>query len=270
MRRLQRRYPIIFAILACAAAAIAIPVLAGAGDDTPAPAATPPGSGHPLAGNAELAGKVVKVSTTHYLNYDAGGRENSPDWMRQINDHTYTESWSKLDANGNILEYRNVTHDENGAMVQDQYYDGKVEHINWYSWLDTGMDCTTDSPRDKPMGGLMPVVSEGSRLSQGYGETVIPAEAAQFADGVDVHAYDRLRAHERPGFPNDREVMVLQDRTNYLLGWYVYGVNPAGGQRLLEATWQVVKPTTLADLPAIKWEELSDCSHPPSDRPTTG
>jgi len=265
-----RRHFSTFLLAAMAAGSIGmlaftIPRIVGADDGGSAPepggaplkAGDPPGKGEPLASSPVLAGKVMKLTTTQYINFDVEARRSAPEFIREAGDHIVTESWTKMDADGTIAAYRNISRDEDGNLAQDQYFDGASEHINWYGRPGSGSNCRTDTAVHYE-GGPLPVVTDARSESLGFTLVDVPPEAAAVYDRQDVRAFEKEHTPGHLDFPRDRQVVIVQNGSDYQLGRLTYGISSDGTETLLEFALSVVN--SVDDVfPDAAFEPLQVC-----------
>lgn len=256
-----RRPPILAALALALTVTVALMLLGTAGLASPDSQAAP--SAKPVDPETQLRDTVVHVRSEQFINYELPPRDALPEAVKERQARQITESWQRLDGDGIVVEYRNITTTPGGMVIQDQYFDGAVLHINHFGWLDSDQTCG-ETVTPTRTGGLLPRAEKEALLQSGYVSHDLPAEALDYGI-TSEQAYAVALAGpgiESEGFTSRLRVEVFDTTTSQLLGYVSYGVDRtvrewsmhtiglAGGDGVPSADFELLPPCVI-DLPAI-------------------
>lgn len=221
-----------------------------------------PGSSRPLDPNALLAGRVIRLITTSYTNYEVEPRSSLPEAIKAAYGRTVTTSYIEFDGAGAIARYRTTARTPEGRVIQDLWNDGDGETVNWYGWQDTAQNCS-EQVDIRRTGGALTTATAAGLAAMGY--TEVPVDTGTRAL---LAAGARPRMFSRPepaiaSFPGARQVTVLDEATGFAVGRYTYGVHLDGTETLLESELVQLTITDEDGLPELPRDELPPCSRPP-------
>lgn len=239
-------------------ATVALVLLTTAGLASPDSQSTP--STKPVDPETQLRDTVVRLRSEQFINYDLSPRDSLPAAIKERQARQLTDSWQRIDSNGIVVEYRNVTTTPGGTVVQDQYFDGTVLHINHYGWLDFGQACGETATPTRA-GGLLPRAGRDALLAAGYVPHDLPPEALDYGISPE-RAYAVAVAGpaiESEGFASRLLVEVFDRDTGHLLGYVSYGVGPDGERTVREWSMHTLEPAGRDDVPSADFAPLPPC-----------
>lgn len=252
------RPPILAALALALTATVALMLLTTAGLASPDGQDAP--STKPVDPETKLRDTVVTLRSEQFINYELPPRDALPEAVKERQTRQITESWQRLDGDGIVVEYRNITTTPGGRVIQDQYFDGAVLHINHYGWLDSDQACG-ETVTPTRAGGLLPRAERQTLLQAGYAAHDLPVEALDFGVTPEQAYAVALSGPgiESEGFTSRLRVEVFDNTTGHLLGYVSYGVGADGDRTVREWSMHTIGLAGGDGVPSADFELLPPC-----------